>query len=230
MKLTSYFPATRWTWIDNLREGEPVSTTAASKLCESYWLPVFYFIKSKVHDSFCAEDLTQDFFCRFLKNNSFAKVDPSKGRLRNYLLKAVNRFLIDYSRKNKNERNTTLISIHDNPGLCFVDEDQNFGISSWDRHWAKNLIGASLDRLEREWKKRGRSYYFECLADHIPWNSGLSQADAATALDVSLPRVRKELFRLRRMYRFFLIEEVRKTVNSEDELHRELEYLRLVFA
>ena len=54
---------------------------------------VWVFIRRKGYSNADAEDLTQEFFARFLERNEFEVVDPSKGKFRTFLLAALTHFL-----------------------------------------------------------------------------------------------------------------------------------------
>jgi len=73
-----------------IRRARGTDTTAArdalAELCQSYWYPLYAYVRrcgSSPHD---AEDLTQGFFARLLRLDSLAKVDSGQGKSRAFLL------------------------------------------------------------------------------------------------------------------------------------------------
>ena len=67
-----WFPATRWSLI--LAAGRDSSTTAQralESLCEIYWYPVYAYVRAQGQGPEDAQDLTQDFFLRFLRRQLF---------------------------------------------------------------------------------------------------------------------------------------------------------------
>ncbi len=90
------FVTTQWTIIaEAAREGDAESERALARLCESYWPPVYAFVRRRGHGPEEAKDLTQGFFENLLEKKSFAGADKAKGKFRTYLLGAVKFFLSD---------------------------------------------------------------------------------------------------------------------------------------
>jgi len=46
---------------------------ALARLCQTYWLPVYAFVRKRGHSPDQAKDLTQGFFATFLEKNSVAR-------------------------------------------------------------------------------------------------------------------------------------------------------------
>ena len=66
-KLKDWFPSTHWSVIlQAARDGDPGGQAALEKVCQTYWKPIFGFVRRKGHPWHEAEDLTQDFITRFL--------------------------------------------------------------------------------------------------------------------------------------------------------------------
>ena len=66
---------------------------ALTALCETYWYPLYAFLRSRGHPAEDAEDLTQAFFARLLEKRSLRHADPARGRFRSFLLASVRHFL-----------------------------------------------------------------------------------------------------------------------------------------
>src|SRR5215831_11110236 len=84
------FVTTRWTIV--LNAGRTDSTQAASaleKLCQTYWYPLYAFIRRQGHSPEDAQDLTQEFFARLIAKNYLGDVDRSKGKFRSFLLASL---------------------------------------------------------------------------------------------------------------------------------------------
>ena len=57
---------------------------ALSRLCNSYWQPVYAFIQRKGFDPDEARDCTQEFFTRVIEKEYLRDVDRSKGKFRSF--------------------------------------------------------------------------------------------------------------------------------------------------
>src|SRR5205085_6271586 len=68
---------------------------ALEKLCQTYWYPLYAFVRRKGHSPHDAQDLTQTFFARLLEKNYIAQADRERGRFRTFLLAALSHFLCD---------------------------------------------------------------------------------------------------------------------------------------
>src|SRR6185369_11011022 len=76
------------------RSNQPADAgDALEKLCRTYWLPLYAYIRRNGYTPPDAQDLTQEFFARFLAKNFLANVDPVKGKFRSFLLAALKHFL-----------------------------------------------------------------------------------------------------------------------------------------
>jgi hypothetical protein len=67
------FPLTHWTGIiDAGNMASPKNQEALGQFCESYWDPVYFFLRGKGHQPADAADLTQAFFAWFLRKDILA--------------------------------------------------------------------------------------------------------------------------------------------------------------
>src|SRR5882672_3695873 len=88
------FATTRWSVI--LAAGgasTPAMREALERLCRAYWFPLYGFVRSKGFSQFDAEDLTQEFFARFIASDALRTVSEERGRFRAFLLASLNHFL-----------------------------------------------------------------------------------------------------------------------------------------
>ncbi len=89
-----HFATTHWSLV--LAAGgdsSPEARQALAKLCETYWYPLYAFVRSRGHDSADAHDLTQEFFCRLLERDDLRAVRPEYGKFRSFLLACLGHFL-----------------------------------------------------------------------------------------------------------------------------------------
>jgi len=72
---------------------------AMGRLLETYWYPLYAFIRRKGRSPDDAADLTQELLTRLIERNCLSLADPTKGRFRTFLLTALDRFLVDAHRR-----------------------------------------------------------------------------------------------------------------------------------
>ncbi len=77
-------------------QAEPeAARNALAQLCQTYWPPLYTFVRSRgyaVHD---AQDLTQSFFAHLIEHKLYARVDRQKGKFRSFLLASLKNLLAD---------------------------------------------------------------------------------------------------------------------------------------
>jgi RNA polymerase sigma-70 factor (ECF subfamily) len=92
--LSRFFKTTRWSLVQRANgDIDADALQALAALCDSYWYPIYAYIRRSGHSAHDAEDLTQGFFAKLLEKSTLAKADPAKGRLRSFLLTCVRNYL-----------------------------------------------------------------------------------------------------------------------------------------
>ena len=223
-------------------QAEPeLARAALSELCQTYWAPLYNFVRSRGYTVDDAQDLTQSFFAYLIERKIYSRVDRQKGKFRSFLLASLKNFLADASdrqRTLKRGGGQDFLPLHEqqveNAESIFQthsstsNEDQLF-----DRSWAEALIAAGLERLSADYKSEAKEKLFNELrifltsgAEPLP-----SYAELATRLGMTESTLRSNVTRLRARYRQALRAEVRRTVDTEAEVDEELhELLRVLTA
>src|SRR5262245_7004091 len=81
------FATTHWSVVlDAGRSHAPARREAMSALCETYWPPLYAFLRRSGHSATDAEEHTQAFFAHLLGGESLEAADPKRGRFRSFLL------------------------------------------------------------------------------------------------------------------------------------------------
>src|SRR5688500_9205983 len=88
------FATTQWSVVVAAGAGpSPVARAALATLCETYWYPLYAFVRRRGHPVEDARDLTQEFFATLIEKQYLDAADSERGRFRSFLLTAVKRFL-----------------------------------------------------------------------------------------------------------------------------------------
>jgi len=184
-----------------------------------------------------AEDLTQEFFSRFLESHALRTVSPQRGRFRSLLLASLNHFLT-----NEWKRAGTLKR---GGGIRFLSLDQAAAEDRYrlepvndltpekifERRWALTLLDQVLTRLRDECLADGKDSLFDRLRGFLSDTSDPgSYAEAAAKLGASEAAVRQAVRRLRQRYRELMRGEIAQTVSSPQEIDEEIQHLFTVFA
>jgi RNA polymerase sigma-70 factor (ECF subfamily) len=236
------FPSTHWSVIVAAArtQAEPeVAQAALAELCQTYWAPLYSFVRRRGYTVHDAQDFTQSFFAYLIEHKIYARADRQKGRFRSFLLASLKNFLADASdreRTVKRGRGQSFLPVHEEQAKeaewlfqthnATSSEDQLF-----DRSWAEALVAAGLERLSADYKGEAKKKLFNELrifltssADPLP-----TYADLAVRLDTAESTLRSHVTRLRARYREALRAEVRRTVDTEAQVDEELhELLRVL--
>ena len=85
---------TQWSQVLAVRDGsESQARRALESLCQTYWQPLYAYIRHQGYEPDEARDLTQGFFTELLEKDLLAEVDPEKGRFRAFLLASLRHYL-----------------------------------------------------------------------------------------------------------------------------------------
>ena len=228
----SAFPPTQWTLIQQAKEECLDAQGALSQLCESYWYPVYAFIRRTGRSAHDAEDLTQEFFARMLRKGYFAEADSDRGRFRSFLLTSVKNFLSDAYRKataDKRGGYQTVLSIdqelaekrfHNEPATDLAADDL------FQRQWDEALLEKTYENLRAEYETQGKAPVYDALKVYLPWNAEAApQHEVAAQLGLKAATVRSEIFQMRRRYAAVLRTSIAATVGSHGDVEDEIQEL-----
>jgi RNA polymerase sigma-70 factor (ECF subfamily) len=227
------FATTHWSVV--LAAGQSDSSEGAAameNLCRLYWFPLYAFVRRQGHPVHDAQDLTQEFFARFLAKEYIGRADATRGRFRNFLLACLKHFLAEQWRhagRLKRGGGQALISWDSQTAeerLQSEPLDLLTPEKIYDRRWALTLLEQVLPRLGAEQSAAGKAAAFAQLKDYL-WGegSGGSYAEMATQLGLTEGALKVTIHRLRQRFRELLREEVAQTVAATHEVDEELRYL-----
>ena len=226
------FRTTHWSIV--LAAGRSDSTRARDaleKLCQTYWYPLYAFVRRLGHRPHDCEDLVQAFFTQCLEKHYLVAADQAKGRFRSFLLIALKRFLAnewDKARTRKRGGGEPPIS------LDALTAEQRDAVEPaehlsadrlFERRWALTLLDKVLSQLREEQIAAGRSAAFDLLKDSLTGGHAASYAELAAGLGRTEGAVKVAVHRLRRRYRELLEAEISNTVASREEVADERRYL-----
>ncbi|MBI4324111.1 MAG: sigma-70 family RNA polymerase sigma factor [Chloroflexi bacterium] len=223
------FRTTRWSVVLEARHSPDDASTALETLCRTYWYPLYAFVRRAGHDPHSAQDLTQEFFARFLAKNYLSDVSPEKGKFRSFLLAALKHFLADEWDKAQTAKRgggQPLLSLDDATAEARYRLEPSHDLTPdkiFDRRWALTLLEQVLTRLEAEFVDDGKKEMFEELQVFLLGKqSAAPYAQAASRLGMTEGAVKVAAHRLRRRYRELLRLEIAHTVESAGEIEGEL--------
>jgi DNA-directed RNA polymerase specialized sigma24 family protein len=210
---------------------EPDAMQALTALCESYWYPIYAFIRRSGHAPPDAEDLAQGFFAWLLSHGALAKADASLGKLRSFLLTCVRRFLSDqHDRAMAQKRGAAVLTTFDaaRAEQRYASEpvDQLSPDRLFQRRWALTIVDQGLTLLRQEFAADGKAGLFTALRPFLGFSSGPAGTyeEVAAALRMPVATVKSHVFRLRKRWRELIFEQVALTLDdpTPEEIRGEL--------
>jgi RNA polymerase sigma factor (sigma-70 family) len=224
------FVTTRWTIVLTAGRTDTTQAQAAlEKLCQTYWYPIYAYVRRQGHSPEDAQDLTQEFFARLIAKNYVRDVDPSKGKFRSFLLASLKHFLAnewDKSRAQKRGGGQTIVSLDAETRYRLEPADVVSADKIFDRRWALTLLDEVLKRLRDEYAADGKARLFEQLKETLTGErSTTPYAKLGDRLGMTEGAVKVAVHRLRQRYRETLRAEIAETVSGPEEVEEELRHL-----
>lgn len=235
---TAIFETTHWSVVLAAGNRSAAGADAAmERLCQTYWYPLYAYVRRRGYSEHDAQDLTQGFFAHLLERNAIERVSPAKGKFRSFLLSALNYYLCDFRDRamaKKRGGGRTILSFEaraaeDRYRLEPVDGGSPERL--FERRWALALLDRVLARLKEEFSEAGKAQKFDCLSQYLVEHEGSgTYAAAADELGQTEEAIKKAVQRMRQRYYVLFREEIAKTVASSAEVEEELRYLCAVMA
>ena len=232
------FAPTRWSVV--LAAGQKVSPQAQealATLCQTYWYPLYAYMRRRGHGPHDAEDLTQAFFARLLEKEYLAHLKREGGRFRSFLLTAVQAFLAnEWDRQHAQKRGGghALVSIDRDTAESRYSREPSHTLTPekiYERHWAEALLDRVMAQLRQEFVAAGKTRLFDHLSPSLSRERGaVPYASIAAQLGTSEAAIKMAVQRLRSRYRALLRAEIAQTVASPQEVEEEIRHLFSAFS
>jgi RNA polymerase sigma factor (sigma-70 family) len=232
------FVTTHWSVV--LTAGRTDTTRARGaleRLCQTYWYPLYAYVRRRGNSPEDAQDLTQEFFARLLEHNWIGRADKQRGRFRSFLLSAMNHFLADeWDKARAQKRGGGLAPLPlqfdtAETRYCHEPADPVTPEQNYERRWALTLLDEVLRRLRTEYEQDGRGELFAALHPCLVGDrTSQPYTELAAKLGISEGTVKSAVHRLRQRYRQLLRDEIAQTVAEPGEVDEELRHLFAVLS
>jgi RNA polymerase sigma-70 factor (ECF subfamily) len=217
--------ATLWSVV-RLAHGDAgdAGRSAREALLTRYGGAISRYLLGVLRDPDAAEELSQDFACRFL-HGDLRGADRDRGRFRDFVKGVLFHMVADFHNKKKKLPGNMPVDAPE-PGMeCSLaaEREEAFRIS-----WRDELLARAWSALEAEEKENGQPYYtvLRFRADH----PDLASAEMAEQLSGPLGKpltsagVRKTLERARDRFADLLLDEIAQALDQagREQLEEEL--------
>lgn len=227
------FETTRWSLV--LAAGSDDSSAARAALatlCETYWYPLYAYVRRHGTNAEDARDLTQGFLTSLLERRDFEHLRQERGRFRAFLLASLKHFISNDAARRRTEKRgggITLLplSFDEAEGRYRVEPEESATPETlYERRWALTVIERVLGQLRREWEATGRGSEFDelksCLLGQNPSGGYAALADRLQTTEGAL---KTAVHRLRRRFQVELRKDIGETVSDPADIDDEIRYL-----
>jgi len=213
-------------WIEVLR-AQNGEKEAQLRVLDRYSAAIYRYLRASVRDPDLASELAQEFIVRFL-DGSFRKVNPERGRFRDYVKTVLYHLIVDH----QNDQKTRPRQL--GSGVKSLEETHGNPQKEFEILWREDLLNRALKKMRTEKGEPGRALP-EILRLRMR-NPDASCAALANKLSKAIGKqvteqaFRQALHRARQKFAELVLEEVSQSlVNpSSRELEQELIDLQLL--
>ena len=232
------FETTRWSVILLAgNKSSPEAELALTTLCETYWFPLYSYVRRRGHNVNEAQDLTQEFFACLLEKDYVASADQERGRFRAFLLTALKNFLSkqrDKERAQKRGGGRTPLSLDLALGESQYVAEPSDSLTAeqlYERQWTVGLLNRVMEKLAEEMREAGKEDWFEQLKRYIVGGAdGPTYAKTAETLGITESAAKTAAHRMRKRYGRLLRNEIAETVEHVADVEDEIRTLFTAFS
>ncbi len=227
------FTTTHWSVVlSAVDQSSTGSQAALATLCQTYWYPLYAYVRRRGYSPEDAQDLTQSYFASLLEKKYLDRADRERGRFRTFLLSSLENFLNNaWDRASAQKRGGGQRNIswdeRDAEGRYLNEPvDKMTPERIFEKRWAATLLESVLKKMREEFLVSGKAELFEAIKPHL-WSEGpeTSYSQLAVQLNMTVVAVKVTVHRLRHRYRDLLRAEIAHTVATPGEVDDEIRHL-----
>ncbi len=149
--------------------GDSAARSALGKLCETYWYPLYAYVRRGGATPDDARDLTQGFFTSLIERRDFDSLQKERGRFRAFLLASLQHYLAnDFARRRTLKRGGGMLPLSlefdgAEGRYRFEPMEKETPQTLFERRWALTVIEKALAQVRREWEAAAKTAEFEAL-------------------------------------------------------------------
>lgn len=229
--MSARFPTTQWNRVLEARDGSDTDAREALEtLCQTYWHPLFVFVRRHGADPDAARDLVQAYFAELLEKGFLKDVTPERGRFRSFLLASMKHFLShqrERAQALKRGGGAEMISLDETTRDLVAGPDLT-PEQIFERQWALTVLDHVLERLRADAHVSGTEAQFEALKPYLTGEGRTSYQEVARRLGMTEGTVRAAVLRLRKRFGRELRSQIAETVVNPDDVDDEIRHMLTV--
>ena len=204
--------------------GDPGKRRALTEeLVGTRWLPLYVYARQKGLPPDRAEDAVQGLLVQLIEHDFIERLDPARGRLRGYLKRALQHYLVNlHEHESAEKRGGGRIAISIEAGEALLVAAPPDAARAFDREWALDVFESALAELEREFASGERRGPIEVLRAVFRFEATPAYEDLARIHGMSVSQLKSFVHRGRRRFRELVLARVTDTLATPDEAESEL--------
>lgn len=165
----------------------------------------------------------QGLLVELIERDFLARLDPERGRLRAYLMRAMSHYLVNQrehdaaQKRGGGKRAVDLALVEAELATAAGDPDRAF-----QREWALGVFEEALAELEREYASGARTGPLEVLQKALAFGEAPSYEELARAHGMSVPKLKSFVHRGRQRFKKLVLERIADTLADPSEAEGEL--------
>ena len=229
------FQTTHWTVVlqAGAAESEETRRRALAQFSETYWPPLYTFVRRRGHSPADAQDIVQGFFVHLFEQNTLSRADQEKGRLRTFLLGSLQNYLLKQRermsalKRGGGQQVVSFDELLPQAEAAMLATSHLSDVNSYDVAWASSVVTRAWKNVRDRFAAEGKRDWVDELRPFVAGGTAAApnQQEVATRLGTSVENFRVWLSRLRQTYRHALRAEVASTVSDPTEIDDELHYV-----
>jgi RNA polymerase sigma factor (sigma-70 family) len=227
------FATTHWSVVlSAIADASSDSEAALARLCQTYWYPLYAYVRRRGYSPEDAQDLTQSYFSSLLEKKYLERADRERGRFRTFLLSSIENFLnnewdrASAQKRGGGQRMVSWDELDAEGRYLNEPADEVTPERIFEKRWAATLLELVLKKMREEFIVSGKAELFEAIKLHL-WSEGAatSYSQLAVQLNMTVVAVKVTVHRLRHRYRDLLRAEIAHTVAKPGEVDDEIRHL-----
>jgi len=226
-KKSTLFLTTQWTLVgEAAHPGKAEAKAAMGTIFQTYWKPLYRYVRRTGKSPEDAEDLVQGFFEGLVSGNGLRLADAGRGRFRAFLLAALKNYMVSEWRREHRQKRGGFA-----PALSLDWQDAETGLRLevghrqspdrlFDREWAASMLDKVLQDMEQEEPDFARWKPFLSLS-----RQRVAYSAIAEEFGLSEGAARVAVHRLRKRYRQRVREEIADSLVDQSMVEDEMQIL-----
>lgn len=226
------FMTTRWTMVLNAGSDGPERDLAMEQFCQTYWYPVYAFIRRRGIEPEDARDSTQSFFAKLIARDWLEGLERRDSRFSTWLLTLVKTHLMkeharDFAQKRGGEREIISFDLAQAEDWFGNEPAANDTPErAFERRWALAVLDSAMTHLREDCMITGKSALFEALSPFLSRDPAEGEyAALSKTLSIRENSVAVAVHRLRAQYRKMVRDEVAAGLRDPALIEEELRHL-----